>query len=79
MKEKDCSKDKKNKPDLEDINRYEDVYDMKKLKEEVGIPLYPKPNTAAPAAAPAPVANAGANPQKSEIERLQAENEAGEN
>jgi len=66
---KDCSKEKKPKLDIEDINRYEDVYDMKKLKEEVGIPFYPKPN-ARPAAVASPVARA---PQK-EVAKLQAKN-----
>ena len=57
------------KPDFEDINRYEDVYDIKKIKEEVGIPLYPKPNSSAPAA------NPEANAVKKEIEKLQSKNE----
>jgi putative N-acetylmannosamine-6-phosphate epimerase len=57
------------KPDFEDINSYEDVYDMKKIKEEVGIPLYPIPKSSAPAA------NPEANAVKKEIEKLQSKNE----
>lgn len=73
MQGKDCSKEKKAKPDLEDINRYEDVYDMKKLKEDVGIPLYPKPKSENPL--PTPAADQNTNQPINEIEKLQSKNE----
>jgi len=46
---------------------------MKKLKEDVGIPLYPKPNSF-PAPSPAP--DAKKNNSKSEIENLKDKNAA---
>ena len=45
---------------------------MKRLKEEIGIPLYPK----ADAVPPAPAANAEANPSNTELEKLQSQNDA---
>ena len=69
-KEKDCQKEKNQKIDFNDIFNYENVYDMKKLKEEVGIPLYP---------APAPKTDSSDNENNTqnstEMEKLQNQNE----